>query len=141
MSDTVSEQKNVFNDKLSKEVCKFIEKNNNIRNSEKLHCFVVLNDINPQGYKDKECYIYIGMSLFIDTLKITGYTFISDEFVSCYILKDSCNCSLINTKELLHNKEVYRNIFYSNYPIRKGNYHYPLNVYKVLNSDSLLLID
>lgn len=128
---------NIFNSSLLKELHKLIELKKEKEIYNKAICYVVLGNM----YSDKQCYVFTSLNFGLDTARISGYTFLDDEFIACYILNDSCNNGLIKANNLLKSKEVIRNFYLLNQPMLEGNYDYPANTYKVVNSDSLVLIE
>ena len=131
--------RNPFNPTLKKEILKMIKelKKEGKINEDRILSVVAISDFN----NDQECVVIIKSSLRVDPNKLTGYTFVNNELVACYLLSDFCGLNLINKNDLIEFKDSisgYPNAFKS-YP--GMIYDAPSKTFKVINTDSLLLVD
>ncbi|MDR0682462.1 MAG: hypothetical protein LBG15_11540 [Dysgonamonadaceae bacterium] len=114
-------ENNIFNPILKNEIIKMLEIKNRETNNKDMKtefCKVIVS----QNYqKDGICTVWITLSNNVhpmevfyppsDSLSIhinpnaTGYTFIENELIVCYLLSDSCSYNLINKKELVPYKD------------------------------------
>lgn len=131
----------VFNTIMVEEIHKLIELKKNEKSYSQTICYIVLGNMYNETHGGEQCSIYASLSLGIDTIKLSGYAFVDDEFIACYIITDSCNNGIVNVKNLSKNREVIRKYYCLNQPITEGSYDYPANRYKIINKDSLVLIN
>jgi hypothetical protein len=147
MTNGSLEKKNeVFSEPLKREILKMIQ----IKNKSKgrtgdrdIHCSVVMspkyfsgNDIDNIINK---CNVIITFTAGIDINKISGYTFLENEMITCYILSDSCNC-LVAKNHLIPFKDSipgYPDILN---PYDGGTYDAPIKIFEIVSKDSLRLI-
>jgi len=132
----IADRKEVFSIGLKKEINKLIEIKNKFHYNKNAFCSIVLTKSNSHEGVDNQCVIITALTLGVDSSKISGYTFLGNEFIACYLLDDSCNTELINKGHLSNEKEVIKQYDST----RTGTYDLPSYVYKIANTDSLILI-
>ncbi len=134
---------NPFNPTLEKEILKLLnikeirQKESRNKKIEKICTVVVMPDFNNK----EECIVIVKLSLKIDLSKLTGYTFIGNDLVACYLLSDSCGFSMINKNNLTKFKDSipgYPDVLKS---YQDMIYDAPSCTYKIVKNDSLKLID
>jgi hypothetical protein len=155
-------KKSIFSPILEREILKIIAiKNQEVKDEyskPKVCNVVILQDITKDGI----CVVHISygnnsivqktrqfipppdsLDTHIDSNSqlINGYTFWGKELIICCVVSESCNNNLINEQELIPIKDSipgYPNIPKSDLD---GNYHAPTRIYKIINADSLQLIE
>jgi len=98
-------------------------------------CSVILGTFDGEN----ECSVIITLMTNIDSSKITGYTFLENELITCYILSDSCKTSLINESGLIKDVDSipgYPNTIKTSYDVI---YDAPIAKYQIFKGDSLVL--
>ncbi|MDH6356077.1 hypothetical protein M2132_002440 [Dysgonomonas sp. PH5-45] len=131
----------VFTSSLKTEVVKMIKikKSKQEKNNSKLPkiCSVIISS-NPEDCDS--CFIIITLTTRIDVDRISGYTFLENELIACYLLNDLCSHNVVKKENLY----VF-NDFISGYSdLLKSHpdaiYETPIRRYQIVGKDSLHLI-
>jgi len=146
----------VFSPVLEKEILKMIEIKNN-KKKEKGICNVIIS-----SNKEEICTVTIFLSSHIvkETIKFTppsdlessnmqseysaeetGYTFLGNELVACYIISTDCNGNLINKKELIPFKDSIPGYPHAFNNCSSGTEETPMLTYEIVRNDSLKLLE
>lgn len=134
----IIDKKEVFNQNLKNEICRLINLKKRYHYNKNAFCSIVLTKSNRYD-KSNQCIIIASLTLGIDSLRITGYTFVENEFIACYLLTDSCNSKFISKNDLSTDRATIKEYFHLNNSIADGNYDLPSYVYKI-DADSLVLM-
>ncbi|MCD7971327.1 MAG: hypothetical protein LUG18_01460 [Candidatus Azobacteroides sp.] len=127
---------NIFAPALKKELLKMMNSKDSIDFSgDKIYCVIIVE--NPE--KKDSCLLFIQPEFSINPDKITGYTFLENKLIACYIFSDRCQ-NYINKEKLLKVKDSisgYPEILNINYDMIHDS---PSRKYEIINEDSLLFV-
>lgn len=132
---------NVFCPILEGKIFEMIEITNKVNKQPKGLIPKVCNVLIFENKEEKSgCTVAITMSLCINSEKLTGYTFLKDNLIACYLFADNCN-TLIKKENLYQLKDSikgYPNILKCDSDLI---YETPMRMYEIISKDSLSLID
>jgi hypothetical protein len=137
----MSEVKEAFKEPLKTEILKILtlDKYSKEERDHSYCAVVVSSKYLGESLEDtiNRCNVIITFTLDIDTSKISGYTFLENELVICYLLSDSCN-NFINKNNLIQFRDSIAG--YSNKIHSNKIYDMPMRLFEVSDNDRMKLI-